>query len=220
MAALATPGFATQDEVYAALIRQGANQSQAQILAAITRPESSGYTHASNGTYLGLFQIGNYHGFDNARLMSDDIDYNAAAALQILHQQGYGAWETYTNKSYLQYMNQNSPALSAQGAQGLLAGIASAVGGAAASGAVSGAIAAEPPAQPLLAPNPSAVDNPTAQANPVDAPGTGPSPLDAPGQQLASGEANPIDAPGTETVFGNPIDGPHGFDSSLSPSGE
>ena len=117
MAALATPGYATQAEVLTPHSSEGATPQLAQILAAITRPESSGYTAASNGTYLGLWQIGNYHGYDNARLLSNDIDYQSAAALQIFHQQGFGAWETYTNQSYLKYMNpENSPALPAQDA--------------------------------------------------------------------------------------------------------
>lgn len=115
MVTTATPGFASQQEVYAALIRQGADANLAAILAAITRPESSGFTAANNGTYLGLFQIGNYHGFDNARLLSNDIDYQAQAALQVYHQQGLAAWETHTNGSYQKYLNpQNSPALAAQ----------------------------------------------------------------------------------------------------------
>ena len=115
MTALSTPGFATQQEAYDALIRQGASPQIADILAAITRPESSGYTAANNGTYYGLWQIGNYHGFNNQLLLSDNIDYQAAAALSIYRQQGLGAWETYTNGSYQKYLNQqNSAALPPQ----------------------------------------------------------------------------------------------------------
>jgi hypothetical protein len=118
--ATATPGFATQQEAYAALIRQGADQRTATILAAITRPESSGYTaatgHYQGNTYNGLWQIGmgpSYsRPYDINRLRSDDIDYQAAAALDVYRAQGFQAWETYTNGSYQKYLGQyNAPAL-------------------------------------------------------------------------------------------------------------
>lgn len=236
------PGYASQSEAYQALLQAGAAPNVALILAAVTRPESSGYTYATNNyqgnQYLGLWQIGSFHGFDNARLRSDDIQYQAAAALKVYEEQGFGAWQTYTNKSYLQYLDQtntalalahannfsiaNSPALSAQAVQNLMAD--DSINLPAATKEAEG-IPLDPfnwaaLGQGPLAAQPTAIDSPGAGVNAASAPDTGPTAIDGPGGQLDSGAPNPIDSPGQNTAAGNPIDGPIGFDESVSPGGE
>lgn len=208
----AQPGFATQAEAYQALIRQGADPNLANILAAVTRPESSGYTAARNdfqgNSYLGLWQVGSMHGFDNRRLQSDDIDYQAAAALSVYHQQGFGAWETYTNGTYRQYLGQNGDssgvAQAIFGANSLagLAGIAAAGAGEAAAG-----VKAATGAPPLLASQITPISGPVLQS-----PGNMPNAADAPGLN-----ANPTSAPDTPTTQVNPIDAERGADKTLQP---
>jgi hypothetical protein len=228
MAGTATPGYATQQEAYLALLQAGASPDVAQILAAVTRPESSGYTAATNNyqgnQYLGLWQIGSFHGFDNARLRSGDIAYQAQAALQVYRQQGFAAWETYTNGSYAQYLDQTPSALALAHANALsyspqsssLTPTERSAAGLPLDNFARLALGLPLDSSGPLANTPSAGLSPN---NPASAPGTGPTPLDGPGAQLASGAPNPLGAPGQNTAAGNPIDGPVGFDSTLTQTG-
>lgn len=168
-------GYATQAQAYQALIAAGAPTSVAQVLAAVTRPESSGYTAARNdfegNSYLGLWQVGSMHGFDNARLQSDDIAYQAMAAYKVYQEQGFGAWETYTNGSYLQYMGgsaNSAPALGDMSNPATLTNAGTGVTG----------VPGPPPPTPAVqyAPGHNALDGPDNKyglsgfANPIDGP--------------------------------------------------
>ncbi|MDE2469091.1 MAG: hypothetical protein KGL35_10210, partial [Bradyrhizobium sp.] len=215
MAGTATPGYATQQEAYQALLQAGASPDVAQILAAVTRPESSGYTAATNNyqgnQYLGLWQIGSFHGFDNARLRSDDILYQAQAALQVYNQQGFNAWQTYSNGSYKQYLDQTPTALALAHLNQITYSQPTATltpqqrqaAGLPLDNFAKLALGLPWQNGPLAA-NQQA--NPLAAGNPAAAPGTGPTAVDAPGAQLESGAANPIGPPGQNTARGNPID--------------
>jgi len=222
-----TPGYASQAEAYQALLQAGASPAVAQILAAISRPESQGYTAATNNyqgnQYLGIFQIGSMHGFDNARLRSDDIQYQAAAALQVYEQQGFNAWQTYSDGSYKQYLNpQTDTALVLAHVNALTA--ANGVNVPAATKQAEG-IPLDPfnrvaLGQGPLAAQPTALDSPASGANAVSAPDTTPTVIDGPSALTDSGTPNPILGPGQNTTSGNPIDSPIGFDQSVSPSGQ
>lgn len=64
-----------------------------------------------NGTSFGLWQVHTpawpqY----NASSLTNDPNYNAQAAVQIFLSQGLGAWTTYTNGAYKQYLNGASTA--------------------------------------------------------------------------------------------------------------
>jgi hypothetical protein len=223
----AQPGFATQQEAYMALLQAGASPDVAQILAAVTRPESSGYTAATNNyqgnQFLGLWQIGSFHGFDNARLRSDDINYQAQAALQVYNQQGFNAWETYTNGSYKQYLDQSPTALALAHANALNYGSLNLTAAQKVQQGIPldsfnrAALGLPQTDGPLNAPQtPTSVLSPD---NPLAAPATGATAIDQPGGQTATGAPNPLDGPGENTAAGNPIAGPVGFDSTLTQSG-
>lgn len=94
----------------------GWNPAQAKVMAAIAMAESGGRVGAVNNSNtdgssdFGLWQINSSHGYDQARLTSDPL-YNARMAYKIWHEQGLGAWTTYSSGAYTQFLNDRSPAV-------------------------------------------------------------------------------------------------------------
>lgn len=91
-------------------IQAGGNPHLANLMAAIAMAESGGRQRATNKNTngsidRGLWQINSSHSqFDPQRLL-DDPHYNAKAAVAIERSQGLGAWSTYNNGAYRQFLN-------------------------------------------------------------------------------------------------------------------
>ena len=109
-------------------IQAGGNPSLAPTMAAIALAESSGNPasnnyHDSNGqggtqTSWGLWQISNgTHSMPVPNINNPLV--NAQQAVKKLHDQGLGAWGTYTSGAYLQYLTgaQSSQPISKMGAR-------------------------------------------------------------------------------------------------------
>ena len=91
-------------------IQAGGSPSMANLMAAIAMAESAGNVGAvspqnSDGTVdQGLWQINSSHTqFDPTKLTTDPL-YNAQAAVSVFKSQGLGAWSTYTNGAYQQFL--------------------------------------------------------------------------------------------------------------------
>ena len=99
----------------------GGSRNLAPIMAAIAMAESGGRTDNvggpnSDGTYdYGLWQINSSHTqFDRNRLLTDPV-YNARAAVSIERSQGLGAWTTYKNGAFRQYLGSGRTVTPQQG---------------------------------------------------------------------------------------------------------
>ena len=81
-----------------------ATDAWAVLMAAIAMAESGGRSDAYNPSGAsGLWQIlGAVHAADQPQLFNPQV--NASEALAKLQSQGLGAWETYTNGAYKQYL--------------------------------------------------------------------------------------------------------------------
>ena len=95
-------------------IQAGGSPKLANIMAAIAMAESSGnpqaVDHDSNGsTDYGLWQINSVHDYDPNKLLNSPL-YNAQAAVAVYNSQGLGAWTTYTNGAYKQFLPVSSKA--------------------------------------------------------------------------------------------------------------
>lgn len=114
-------------EAYAALRNAGLPASVALILTAVGGAESGWNVNALNndpgtGDYsVGVWQI-NYYGslmasrtaqFGAPSALIGNLAAQAAAAAAIYHEQGLGAWTTYTRGSYAAYLPQASAAAAA-----------------------------------------------------------------------------------------------------------
>lgn len=91
-------------------IQAGGSPGMANMMAAIAMAESTGNVGAvspknSDGTVdQGLWQINSSHTqFDPTKLVTDPL-YNAQAAVSVYKSQGLGAWSTYTNGAYQQFL--------------------------------------------------------------------------------------------------------------------
>lgn len=91
-------------------IDAGGSPAVANTMAAIAEAESGGQVGSkspqnSNGTYdYGLWQINSAHTqFDAQKLLTDPL-YNAQAAVSVFKSQGFGAWTTYTDQKYKQFL--------------------------------------------------------------------------------------------------------------------
>jgi phage-related minor tail protein/SLT domain-containing protein len=129
MPGLASGGTLSKGQIEKLWTAAGGDPSKANLMAAIAEAESRGNPRAYNPSgATGLWQIlgapnrGRYwHG--NTNFTNPVV--NAHAAVQKLHDQGLGAWQTYTNGAYKQFLG--------GGGGGILGAIGHAL-----SGAVSG----------------------------------------------------------------------------------
>lgn len=103
-----TPGTTDLAQLW---IDAGGSPALANTMAAIAEAESSGQVGSvggpnSNGTYdYGLWQINSSHTQFNKQQLTTDPLYNAKAAVSIFKSQGLGAWSTYNNQKYLQFIS-------------------------------------------------------------------------------------------------------------------
>lgn len=106
----------TYSQIQQLWIQNGGSKALAPLMAAIALAESGGRTDALNPTApdysVGLWQI-NYYGalregrtrlFGSPEELIADPARQVKAARSILHGQGLGAWSTYTNGAYRQYL--------------------------------------------------------------------------------------------------------------------
>ncbi|MER7953067.1 transglycosylase SLT domain-containing protein [Streptomyces sp. NPDC096079] len=101
--------MATLSQGQIEMVARSAGLTPPATWAAVAMAESSGNTTARNpssGAY-GLWQIHPIHRKDHPswteRWLSDPVN-NARAAAVIYRQQGWGAWEAYTNGSYTKFL--------------------------------------------------------------------------------------------------------------------
>jgi hypothetical protein len=100
-------------QIFALAVDAGFTRGQAITMTAIGLAESGGrpdaINHNRNGTTdTGIWQINSVHGFSQSSLL--DPRTNARAAKTVHDKQGFGAWVTFKNGSYMNRMN---PALDA-----------------------------------------------------------------------------------------------------------
>ncbi len=86
----------------------GGSPSEANVAASVAMAESHGNNQAFNASdpYGGsrcAWQINGVHPFD-AHVLREDPYYCALAANYVRHKQGWNAWSTHADKTYLKFM--------------------------------------------------------------------------------------------------------------------
>lgn len=97
----------TQSDLAQLWVQAGGPPAAAPTMAAIAMAESGGSTGAQNPSgAAGLWQIlPSAHPQFNVHQLLTDPAYNARAAVSVYNSQGLGAWSTYTNGAFKQYLS-------------------------------------------------------------------------------------------------------------------